>query len=137
MFDFKITGPRRVEWFRAVIYYGKKSGKRYEFPVEYAQDGEEIFILPGTPERKTWWRNLEGGATIGLIKRAQFLAGHAELLQGKRFERIIVDALKVYLRRFPASARQHKVSTLPDGSFSPADLNRVAQSIILVRVKFL
>jgi hypothetical protein len=40
--------------------------------VRYARDGDRVWILPGASGRKTWWRNLCGGAEVGLV-----LAGHA------------------------------------------------------------
>src|SRR5262245_26793300 len=44
-----------------VSYRGRKSGKKYTLPVQYVQDGNNIYIVPGYPEKKTWWHNLEGG----------------------------------------------------------------------------
>jgi hypothetical protein len=47
-----------------IIYRGRKSGKDYTLPVQYARDGSTIYIVPGMPEKKTWWRNLRGGAPV-------------------------------------------------------------------------
>ena len=41
-------------------------------PVQYIRDGGHVWIVPGAPERRTWWRNLRGGAAVDLV-----LAGHA------------------------------------------------------------
>lgn len=37
---------------------GVRTGRRYEFPVQYARDGDRVVVMPGHAERKTWWRNL-------------------------------------------------------------------------------
>jgi hypothetical protein len=39
-----------------ITYKGLKSGKRYTLPVQYAQEGRTLYILPGASEKKTWWR---------------------------------------------------------------------------------
>src|SRR5947199_8119264 len=38
---------------------GRRSGRRYTFPVSYRQDGDRVLINVGWPERKHWWRNLK------------------------------------------------------------------------------
>jgi deazaflavin-dependent oxidoreductase (nitroreductase family) len=109
---------------------GRKSGKAYTLPVQYAQEGQAIYIVPGMPENKTWWRNLRGGAAVTLLLRGRQEQAQAELLSGSA----VVDALKVFHRRFPASARVAHVSMAPDGSFNAAELAAVADHTIVVRV---
>ena len=38
---------------------GRRTGRHYRFPVEYAADGDALVVVPGHPEAKTWWRNLD------------------------------------------------------------------------------
>jgi hypothetical protein len=54
-----------------IRYRGRRTGRSYELPVQYARDGDRVWILPGAPGRTTWWRNLRGGAAVDLV-----LAGH-------------------------------------------------------------
>jgi hypothetical protein len=117
-----------------LIYRGRKSGKEYQLPVQYVQDGKLIYILPGAPEKKTWWRNLSGGTAVQLVLRGKTLAGQAGLQRGKADEVAMTDALGIYFRRFPAAAKLHQVNAAPDGSYAPEDLRLAAQSVILVRV---
>ena len=42
-----------------ITYRGRKTGREYSLPVQYAQAGNLIYIMPGLPEQKTWWRNLK------------------------------------------------------------------------------
>ncbi len=55
-------------WMSAAVllitYRGRKSGKEYTLPVQYVQDGNNVYIVPGFAEKKTWWRNLKGGADL-------------------------------------------------------------------------
>ncbi len=63
-----------------ITYRGCKSGKEYSLPVQYAQDEHTIYIVPGTPEKKTWWRNLRGGAPVKLRYSRPPFANEIELI---------------------------------------------------------
>ena len=117
-----------------LMYHGRKSGRNYQLPVQYVQDGKTVYILPGAPEQKTWWRNLIGGAPVQLVIRRKVITGQAELLRGQADEAAITNALGLYFRRFPASAKLHQVTANLDGSYAGEDLRRAAQAVILVRV---
>jgi deazaflavin-dependent oxidoreductase (nitroreductase family) len=122
-------------WFSAVLllitYRGKKSGKEYTLPVQYAQDGKNIYIIPGAPELKTWWRNLKGGADVRLVVRGQVMQGKAVVLAQ---EREIVKGLELYLRQFPALAKSHNIRVEADGAFNADDLQTAAANVVIIRV---
>ena len=63
---------------------GRRSGHQYTFPVGYRRDGERVTIPVGWPERKLWWRNLRGGATVGLLIRGEHHTGRAEVRGDER-----------------------------------------------------
>jgi len=42
---------------------GRRSGKVTRFPVQYAEHGTELVVVPGHPEHKAWWHNLTDGET--------------------------------------------------------------------------
>jgi deazaflavin-dependent oxidoreductase (nitroreductase family) len=113
---------------------GRKSGRAYTLPVQYAQAGQIIYILPGAPESKTWWRNLRGGAPVTLWLHRHKLDAQAELLTGAIDRAAIVDALNVYYRRFPASARSAQVQSSPDGTWNAQNLQSAAERAIVVRI---
>ena len=116
-----------------IIYRGRKRGKDYTLPVQYARDGSTIYIVPGTPEKKTWWRNLRGGAPVRLLLGGRALAGNAEILEGGAAGTI--PALEAYLERFPAAAEKRTLRLTASGTFNPEDLSRLAQSMVVVKVK--
>jgi len=58
---------------------GRRSGRRYTFPVGYNQDGDRIRVNVGWPERKSWWRNLTDGGRVEMRIRGQRRAGHARV----------------------------------------------------------
>ena len=58
---------------------GRRSGRRYTFPVGYRQDGDRVIINVGQPERKHWWRNLKQAGQVdmriqGARRKGQALA---------------------------------------------------------------
>lgn len=55
---------------------GRKSGKTYHVPVQYAQKGENLLII--TSAQYVWWRNLQGGASVGVQLRGKLYAAQAE-----------------------------------------------------------
>lgn len=56
---------------------GRKSGKRYQIPVQYRQDGECLYII--TSAGYTWWKNLRGGAAVDLYWRGMSYRGYAQV----------------------------------------------------------
>src|SRR4051794_27805510 len=64
--------------FALITYTGRRSGREYTIPVLYRDNGDEVTIGIGWPDRKVWWRNLTGdGGPVRLVVRGQKLTGHA------------------------------------------------------------
>jgi deazaflavin-dependent oxidoreductase (nitroreductase family) len=118
-----------------VSYRGRRSGMERTLPVQYAQDGDTLYLLPGGAERKTWWRNLRDGASVRITLRGENLSGHAVLLEGASDRDAMVAGLRCYLQRFPALAPSYRVRLDSNGAFDDTDLRAAAESLRLVRVK--
>jgi hypothetical protein len=84
----------------ALTYTGRRSNRRYVLPVMYAARADELIVIVGDPESKTWWRNFDGQARrISVRLRGRELAAAARLLtEGTHAHS---QALSVYRRRFP------------------------------------
>jgi deazaflavin-dependent oxidoreductase (nitroreductase family) len=113
---------------------GRKSGKEYTIPVQYVQSQDDVYVVPGTPERKTWWRNLRGGAPVSVRLRGRDLNAQAAVLAGEADRAAIAEALRQFLRRFPAAARSYQVRRMPDGMFNAEDIQAAASRLIVVRL---
>jgi F420H(2)-dependent quinone reductase len=115
-----------------VRYRGRRTGRSYELPVQYAADGDRIWILPGSPEHKTWWRNLRGGADVDLVLAGRPVHGRAMVLD--RRQPGFADGLSAYLRAMPGARRAagRLGTALPD----PGGSGRgpVSDQVVLVRV---
>ena len=60
---------------------GRRSGRRFTFPVGYERDGDLVTITVGWPQQKLWWRNLRGeGAPVLLRLQGEERKGHAQAL---------------------------------------------------------
>ncbi len=78
---------------------GRRSGRRYTFPVGYRQDGDRVIVNVGSPERKRWWRNLRHGGRVEMGIRGRRQAGHAQA-HGDERSGVTVEVL---LDQHPAS----------------------------------
>ena len=74
-------------------YRGRRSGRRFTVPVMYAQTAGDLVVFVGHPERKSWWRNLRGGAQVEVRLRGGRLCGNAIVTDG--------EAAGSYLERYP------------------------------------
>jgi deazaflavin-dependent oxidoreductase (nitroreductase family) len=118
-----------------ITYRGRKSGKEYTLPVQYVQDGNNIYIVPGYAEKKTWWRNLRCGMDVQLRLKGQTMCGAGILLEREADEEEILKGFGLYLQRFPPSAKIHNVRIEADGRLSPDDLREAVKRIKMIRVK--
>ena len=46
---------------------GRRSGRAFTIPVGYERHGDRLVVSLQWPERKRWWRNLEGGAAVAVV----------------------------------------------------------------------
>lgn len=61
-----------------ITVIGRRSGRRYTFPVGYRQDGDRVVVNVGWPERKQWWRNLRDGDPVEMRIRGHRRVGRAQ-----------------------------------------------------------
>jgi deazaflavin-dependent oxidoreductase (nitroreductase family) len=117
-----------------ITYRGRKSGKEYTLPVQYAQDGKKIYIIPGMPEQKTWWRNLKGGLPVRLTLRGQVVKGIGIVLEQPGDAAEILAAAELSLKRSAQLAKMYNVRIEADGSLNADDLRKAVEKIIITRV---
>jgi deazaflavin-dependent oxidoreductase (nitroreductase family) len=125
-------------WMSAAVllitYRGRKSGKEYSLPVQYVQDGNHIYIVPGFAEKKTWWRNLKGGADVQVTLKGQTVPGYGILLERDADAKEILKAFGLYIQQIPQSAKIHNVHIEANGQPNPNDLAKAAEAILMIRV---
>ncbi len=60
---------------------GRRTGRHYRFPVEYAADGDALVVVPGHPEAKTWWRNLDTRTPVEVLRAGAWSPAEASVLR--------------------------------------------------------
>lgn len=128
-----LAGHRLGKRLALISYPGRCTGRLYELPVQYARSGNCIWILPGSPERKTWWRNMRDGADVRLVLAGREFRGHALVIDRSR-EQELAEGLAVYLHAVPQARRAiglgKHASLSPDG----AGLRQIRDSAVMIRV---
>lgn len=111
-------------------YTGRKSGKRYETPVNYVSDGNDLLVTSFLS--RTWWRNLLGGAPVTVWLMGKQIQANAEaycdLVDVTRY-------LQAYLDKVPQQARYFSVAMDEHGRPEPAQVSQAAQGRVIVRVR--
>lgn len=81
---------------------GRRTGRVVRFPVQYAAVGDDLVVVPGHPDRKSWWRNLQDrDVPVEVLHDGRWLQARAELMTpgDRSYER----AMAAYLQSWPHS----------------------------------
>ena len=115
-----------------LTYRGMRSGQFYTLPVEYAEDGADLFVVVGTPNEKVWWRNLRDGQMVTLLLRGASTQRYARVVSDDHA--MLLRGLSAYLTRFPAAAAHEGITRHPDGTFDRDSLERSATQAVVIRL---
>jgi|WetSurMetagenome_2_1015567.scaffolds.fasta_scaffold103945_2 hypothetical protein len=118
-----------------LTYKGLKSGRLISFPVQYAKNGRDIFIIPGFPGKKTWWHNMRSALPVQLLIQGNPVNARAATLDCGAETSLAVTALESFIAKFPAAAQVYAVKKGADGKFNMEDLLDAAGSIIIVHAE--
>lgn len=108
-----------------VRYTGRRSGRTITTPTQYARSGDDVVILVGRPESKTWWRNFVGDRDIDVLIRGEWLQMTARVIRGADEQEELVPLLGLYLKRFSRAT-----ASLGNGS-----LEDMAKQALIVRCR--
>jgi hypothetical protein len=116
-----------------ISFEGRKTGRRYTFPVGYQQSGATITVLASRARRKSWWRNFREPAPIEVLVRGQQLAGVGRALAGDSEE--FREAVEATFRRLPRLAGQFGIAYERGSSLSAEQWQVVAREGAVVRIE--
>lgn len=108
---------------------GHKTGRKYTLPVGYYRDDEYLWVI--TSRDRTWWRNLRGGADVGLLLKREPVSAYAE---PKLDKKSVETQLVQYLRHVPPAARSLGIR-MDNGIANVGDVARVAKGRLFVRIR--
>lgn len=100
-----------------LIVQGRRTGRRYTFPVQYLRVGQTLYVVPGNHEHKTWWRNLRTPAEVRVRLQGRDLEAVGQVFLAENDPELVADAMRMYMQRFPSSARLRGL-TIGDGEIA-------------------
>ena len=110
---------------------GRKTGKKYTTPVGYYREGEFLWVI--TSHDRTWWKNLRGGAEIGLLLKRKPVTAHAEVeLDEKAVEARMYD----YVKHVPQAAKPMGIR-MENGKPNEEDIARTAKDRLFIQIKLM
>ncbi len=115
-----------------ISFEGRKTGRRYTFPVGYQQNGETITVLASRARRKSWWRNFREPAPVEVLVRGRRLTGEGRVLAGDSAE--FRDAVEATFRRLPRLAGQFGITYARRQGLSAEQWRTVAAEGAVVRI---
>ncbi len=88
-----------------IRYKGRRSGRTFATPTQYAAYGDGLVIFVGRPDTKTWWRNFSNDGDIDVLVAGDWRAMTARAVVSADEPGTIGPLLDAYLRRFPRAGR--------------------------------
>jgi deazaflavin-dependent oxidoreductase (nitroreductase family) len=85
-----------------LTYTGRRSGREYVLPVQYARSGSQVVIWPQAPERTSWWRNFRTPDRVGVRLAGRRIDGTARVVD--RDDPAWEPARALYAARWPRLA---------------------------------
>jgi len=113
-------------------YEGRRSGKRYEIPLQYIEDDESLYIWAGNATEKTWWRNFQKPAPVTAQLRGEEVAATASLVDDPGLR---AELLRAYVDRYPYTTPTGRPKFIGQ-RWHPSDdeLADLAHSIVMVAI---
>ena len=84
-----------------IRYRGRLTGREITMPTQYAERGDDVVILVGRPDTKTWWQNFRTERDLDLLIRGRWSPMTARAVVGADEAAEIGPLLDAYLTRLP------------------------------------
>jgi deazaflavin-dependent oxidoreductase (nitroreductase family) len=107
---------------------GRRTGRRFSFPVQYVEDGDTLWVMSGAGPEKTWWRNLVGGARVEVRLRRHPYDGAAEVATYEADPATVEDGVRRYAARFPRFAKKFGID-------DPEAFAAYVRNTVIVRIQ--
>ncbi len=98
-------GHRLGRRLAVLRYRGRRTGHTYELVVQYVRDGQRVWIVPGQPDRKIWWRNLQEPTRVDLRLAGEDVHGIATVVDARDHADDVTAGLAAYNTVFRPVAR--------------------------------
>ena len=108
---------------------GRKTGKKYTTPVGYYEEGGFLWVI--TSRDRTWWKNLQGGAEVGLLLKRKPVTAFAE---PDLDESAVEVRMYEYVKHVPQAAKPLGIR-VENGNANAEDIARTAKDRLFVKIK--
>jgi deazaflavin-dependent oxidoreductase (nitroreductase family) len=110
---------------------GRKSGKKYTFPVSYMRDGDTLMMI--SQREHSWWKNLRGSAQATLYMQGHLSKASAEVFTDAES---VANKLLLFLQQFPSYQSHIHIKLAANGQpENPEAFQRFAQGMVIVQMK--
>lgn len=112
-----------------ITFTGRKSGKAYTTPVDYSQNGDQVYIFT----HADWWKNLRSGAPVTLRIRGRDFQGLAEPVAEDK--QAVAAGLSAHLRKVPSDARYYGVTFDDHKNPIVEEVEEAVQNVVMLRIR--
>jgi hypothetical protein len=91
--------------------------------------GGVVWIVPGQPEKKLWWRNFRSPGNVELLLAGELKRGTAIAIEGRLEPETVASGLASYWQAFPRARK-----AMESGG---RDSQEVARRTVIVRVQLI
>ena len=114
-----------------VTITGRKSGKKYTFPISYMRDGDTLMMI--SQREHSWWKNLRGGAQVTLYLQGRTLKATGEVFTDAE---TVANKLLLFLRQFPGYQKLLHMKLAANGQpENPEAFQRFVEDMVIVQMK--
>jgi hypothetical protein len=106
------AGRRLGRDLMVLRYTGAVTGRPHELVVQYARDGDTVWVLVGQAEAKTWWHNLRRPADVELWLAGEHVRARAVAVPGVADLHEAEAGLMAYRRSVPRARATPAEATL-------------------------
>ncbi len=112
---------------------GRRSGRRFTFPVGYQRQGGELVVMVSEARRKSWWRNFSEPGGVEMRVRGRELSGEAQLVDPGSAE--FRSSCERTLRRMPWLGRVFRIDYDRNRGLGEEQLEHLRKEIAVVRIR--
>ncbi|MBI5949433.1 MAG: nitroreductase family deazaflavin-dependent oxidoreductase [Chloroflexi bacterium] len=113
---------------------GRKSGRSYSLVVQYVREGDTAWVLPAHWERKTWWRNLRGGADMAIRLAGRDHRARGTALLGGENPAAVAEGLAAYLSGSPGVRKSLGLQPSATTAADAPEIRELSGRAVIVRV---
>ena len=95
------AGSRLGRSLMVLRYTGTVTGQPHELVVQFARDGDTVWVLVARADDKTWWHNLRRPADVELWLAGEHLTARARVVSGGTDAHVAATGLAAYRNAFP------------------------------------